>query len=161
MIANPLPKVARTLASQRWVMRLAPGIMQLEGAVRRASNGSWGVLDLAGVPSVEITVAGRKSGKPRTTALLYVPDGDRMLVVGSGWGRRKHPVWSTNLMEADTVQIREGSTKQAASVRMLTGAERDEAWKTAVEFWPGYQMEFERSGGREFRIFALRPLGGS
>ncbi|MBD0321927.1 MAG: nitroreductase family deazaflavin-dependent oxidoreductase [Aldersonia sp.] len=138
-------------------MRLSPGIMRLEGAIRQVSNGSWGVLDVAGVPSVEITVAGRKSGKPRTTSLLYVPDGDRMLLVGSNWGRRKHPVWSTNLKEADTVQIREGAAKRTASVRLLTGAEREQAWETAVEFWPGYKMEFERSGGREFRIFALTP----
>src|SRR5262249_10288517 len=56
------------------------------GVLRRMSKGRIGVLDLVGLPSIQVTVSGRKSGIPRTTPLQYVPDGDAFLVVGSNWG---------------------------------------------------------------------------
>ncbi|TSE00181.1 nitroreductase family deazaflavin-dependent oxidoreductase [Skermania sp. ID1734] len=137
-------------------MRMRPLIMRLEAFVRWLTRGRMGVLDVAGLPSVQLTVPGRKTGIPRTTPLLYVPDGDRKLLVGSGWGEVKHPAWSANLKAATNVGIRERGQQTAATSRLLEGVERKEAWNTAVKFWPGYEMEHRRSGGREFRIFEIR-----
>ncbi|MFG1793731.1 nitroreductase family deazaflavin-dependent oxidoreductase [Nocardia sp. NPDC049149] len=156
MVSNPLPPLARRLAQQRWVMRTAPVVLPVERTIRRWTGGRMGVLDLAGLPSIEITVAGRKSGIPRTTSLLYVPRGADFLVIGSNWGSPKHPVWSANLRAASTATVRHKGEQFEVSVTEVTGVDRKRVWDLAVEFWPGYEMEYELSGGRQFRMFELR-----
>ncbi|MEU2034610.1 nitroreductase family deazaflavin-dependent oxidoreductase [Nocardia amamiensis] len=158
MVSNPLPPLARRLAQRRWVMRWAPVVLRVERLIRRFSGGRLGVLDLVGLPSVEITVAGRKTGIPRTTSLLYVPHDEDFVVLGSNWGSPEHPAWSANLRAADTASARCKGEQFLVTVREITGVERKRFWDLAVEFWPGYAMEYELSGGREFRIFELRRL---
>ncbi|MEU4342077.1 nitroreductase family deazaflavin-dependent oxidoreductase [Nocardia sp. NPDC023852] len=158
MVPNPLPRLARRLAQQRWVMRCAPVVLPLERLIRRATGGRIGVLDVAGLPSIEVTVAGRKTGIPRTTSLLYVPLGEDFLILGSNWGSPDHPVWSVNLRAAGTATVRHKGEQSRVAVREITGVDRKRAWDLAVEFWPGYEMEYELSGGRLFRIFELRRL---
>ncbi|MBF6076413.1 nitroreductase family deazaflavin-dependent oxidoreductase [Nocardia beijingensis] len=156
MVSNPLPRVARRLAQRRWVMRTAPAVLRLERLIRRVSGGRKGVLDLAGLPSIEVTVPGRKTGIPRTTSLLYVPHGSDFIVLGSNWGSSRHPAWSANLCAAHTASVRHKGEQFLVAVREIDGAERKPIWDLAVEFWPGYAMEYELSGGRPFRIFELR-----
>lgn len=153
---NPLTPVARRLATHEWVMRMRPFITWLEQQVRKLTKGRMGVLDLAGLPSVQITVAGRKTGLPRTTSLLYVPEGDDYLLLGSNWGLPKHPVWSANLMAASTAIVRHLDDVFEVKVELVSDDERARVWDFAVDFWPGYAMEHRRSGGREFRILRLR-----
>ncbi len=137
-------------------MRTAPVVMWLERLLRRVSGGRMGVLDLAGLPALELTVAGRKTGMPRTTALLYVPLGADCLVIGSNWGKPTHPMWSANLRAAETAVVHRGGERFRVRVVEVTGPRRKELWEHAVRVWPGYAMECELSGGREFRMFELR-----
>lgn len=151
-----LPRCARYLAARPWLMRFAPAIIWLEQTVRRLTRSRWGVLDLARVPSVQLTVPGRKSGLPRTTSLLCVPEPEGDLVIGSNFGRAKHPGWSANLLAADSVAVRRNGTDYYAIPELLTGTARELAWARAVAYWPGYRMEADLAGDREFRIFVLR-----
>ncbi len=126
---------------------------------RRAIGQGVGVLDLAGLPSIQLTVAGRKTGIPRTTPLQYVPDGDVLLLVASNWGADRHPAWSANLMAATQATVCRRQEQFTASVRMLTGADRDQAWNKVLHSWPNYQIAQDIAGGRQFRIFALKRAG--
>ncbi|WP_084525616.1 nitroreductase family deazaflavin-dependent oxidoreductase [Nocardia vaccinii] len=140
-------------------MRIAPLIIALERLVRRITRGRHGVLDVAGLPSMELTVLGRKSGVPRTVSLLYVPDGpDDFLLVGSNWGRPQHPSWSANLAAADHAEIHSRGERFKVRVRQLRGAERDRAWERAIERWPGYVMEQGMVRDRPFRLFELTRI---
>jgi deazaflavin-dependent oxidoreductase (nitroreductase family) len=136
-------------------MRLAPAILAVERALRRVSGGRHGVLDVAGLPSAQLTVPGRKTGVPRTVSLLYVPDGENFLLVGSNWGRREHPSWTANLLDSDKAELNIGGARFAVAVRGLAGPERERAWRRAVAFWPGYAMEQRLAGTRVFRLFQL------
>lgn len=129
-----------------------------ERALRVLTNNRIGVLDLAGLPSIQLTVPGRKTGILRTTSLQYVEDGDALLVVASNWGLDRHPTWSTNLMATQQVTIRRRADQFMASIRLLTGVERSEAWNKTLRFWPNYQIAQEMAGGREFRIFAIERV---
>ncbi|MBF6175739.1 nitroreductase family deazaflavin-dependent oxidoreductase [Nocardia blacklockiae] len=140
-------------------MRAAPVIARVERFVRRVSRGRHGVLDLAGLPSMELTVAGRKTGVPRTVSLLYVPDGPgSYLLIGSNWGRPEHPAWSANLNAAEHAEIHSGGERFKVRVRRLAGSERDSAWQRAVTYWPGYRMEQRLAGSRVFRIYQLTRI---
>ena len=160
MVWNPSPGFARVLAAQPLVMRGAGIVLPTERFLRRITGGRWGVLDLAGVPSIEITVVGRKSGQPRTTSLLCVPEGDNSFyLVGSNWGKPQHPAWSANLRAATTASARfNGSSSFPVSVTEIAGVDRKRVWDQVVEFWPGYEMEARLANGREFRIFRLDRL---
>ncbi len=156
---NPLPALGRAIARLPWVMRTGPLVVLLERLVRLLTRGRHGVLDLAGLPSMELTVQGRRSGVPRTVSLLYVPDGpQRYLLVGSNWGRSEHPSWSANLAAASDAEVHSRGQRLKVRVSRLTGAERAAAWTHAVDYWPGYAMEQRLAGTREFRLFRLTAI---
>jgi deazaflavin-dependent oxidoreductase (nitroreductase family) len=158
MPSNPLQAIARHPASYRLLMKRSALIMRTERVVRRVSNGRIGVLDLVGLPSIQVTVPGRKTGIPRTTALQFVPDGEAFLVVGSNWGSVTHPAWSANVMAAHQVTVRRRDEQFMASVRMLAGVEREQAWDKVVAFWPNYEIAQDLAYGRQFRLFKLERI---
>ena len=159
VLRNPLPVLGRTMARMPWVMRTGPLVMLLERLVRRLTRGRHGVLDVAGLPSLELTVLGRKSGVPRTVSLLYVPDGPRRyLLVGSNWGRPEHPSWSANLVAATDAEVHSAGERTKVRVRRLEGPDRERAWAHVVDYWPGYAMEQRLAGARRFRLFELTPI---
>lgn len=156
--ANPLRSALQNPTIYRASLKLATLTNWTERALRKVSRDRIGALDLLGLPSIQLTVAGRNTGILRTTSLQYVPDGDALLLVASNWGSGRHPAWSANLMAAKQVTVRRRRHQFEASVRMLTGAERKRAWDKAVQFWPNYRIAQEVAGGREFRIFSLERV---
>jgi deazaflavin-dependent oxidoreductase (nitroreductase family) len=157
---NPLQRVARNPTAYRWLIRSGRPIAEgLEALLRFASTGRVGVLDLTGLPNVQVTTSGRKTGLARTATVQYVPVADGLIVVGSNWGRERHPSWSANLHATERVTVRERGRRFTAKVRLLTGEEREAAWAAAVAHWPNYQIAQARAGGRQFRLFLLTPTG--
>lgn len=155
---NPLQRLVRNPAVYRRILQDGPAIAEsLEAVIRFATSGRFGVLDLAGLPNVRITTSGRKTGLARSATVQYVPIGNELLLVGSNWGRVRHPAWSANLKAAQRVTVRRRGERFVAAVRLLTGDERDEAWSTAVAHWPNYQIAQNRAGQRAFRLFLLTP----
>src|SRR5689334_7415494 len=50
------------------------------------------------LPLLFLTTTGRRSGQRRSTPLVYLADGEDLVVVGSNWGQLRHPEWSSNLL---------------------------------------------------------------
>ncbi len=152
---NPLTRLAHGLGRFPLVMRLAPVIVAVDRVLHRVSRGRLSLLRIAGMPSLRLVTTGRRTGQPRAIDLLYTPYGADYVVIGSGWGRPKHPAWSLNLMaDPKATIILRGRTVPVVARRP---DEREEAdiWALAVRNWPGYEMELRIAGGREFRIFVL------
>lgn len=142
-------------------MRAAPAVFALERFTRRVTKGRKGILDVAGLPALQVTAPGRRSGMPRTVTLLYVPDPHdekRFLIVSSNWGRPEQPAWSSNLRATDQAELEVRGERFPVRVRQLTGGDRDRAWRRALEFWPGYAMEQRLAGERKFRLFELERI---
>ncbi|OBG59891.1 MULTISPECIES: nitroreductase family deazaflavin-dependent oxidoreductase [unclassified Mycobacterium] len=155
---NPLQRVARNpVAYRRLVLNGQPVAERAEALLRFATGERFGVLDLAGLPNVRITTPGRKTGLARTATVQYVPVEGGLLLVGSNWGRARHPSWSANLKAAQRVTVRRRGRRFVATVRLLTGEERDQAWSTVLAHWPNYQLAQNRAAGRQFRLFLLTP----
>lgn len=151
-VALEQPGVYRVMMRWRGLANLS------ERSLRTVTRDRIGVLDVVGLPSIQLTVAGRKTGILRTIALQCVPDGDVLLVVASNWGSDRHPAWSANLMATKQVIVGRREKQFRASVRLLVGVERNKAWNKALHFWPNYRIAQEMAGGREFRIFALERV---
>lgn len=115
----------------------------------------------AAVPTLVLVVAGRRSGQPRSIPLAYVPDGDDYLVVGSNWGQADHPVWTLNLMAADTAVVEARGRRVEVVPELLEGQARTTAWERLTAVWPTYDDYTDRADGRELRVFRLRPVPGA
>jgi deazaflavin-dependent oxidoreductase (nitroreductase family) len=155
---NPLQRVARNPTAYRWlVIGGRPIAEPLESLLRFLTGGRLGVLDLVGLPNVRITTSGRKTGLARTATVQYVPTEEGWVLVGSNWGRERHPSWSANLKAAERVSVRSRGHRFTATARLLAGEERDRAWATVLAHWPNYQIAQDRAGQRRFRLFLLTP----
>jgi F420H(2)-dependent quinone reductase len=100
---------------------------------------------------------GAKSGTKRTTPLLYIPDGDDLVIVASKGGFPKNPAWLYNLKAnpETTVQVRD--ERRAVRARVATPEERERLWSKAVRAYGGYEDYAARSKGREIPLVVLEP----
>jgi deazaflavin-dependent oxidoreductase (nitroreductase family) len=152
----PFSSIIRWLSGRRWFVNLGRAVVPVDRLAGRMSHGRISVLRVVGLPSLMITTTGRRSGRPRRQPLLYVPDGDGYVVVGSNWGGPNHPGWSANLL-ADpraTVEVRGRSIPVRAE--LAKGAQRDRLWHLVVATWPAYES-YAAGTDRKIRLFRLVP----
>jgi deazaflavin-dependent oxidoreductase (nitroreductase family) len=112
---------------------------------------------LRGVPVCLFTTTGRKTGLPRTMPLLYMRDGDRVVVVASQAGLPTHPQWYRNV-QADprvTVQIRRQGRRMRA--RTADDAERAELWPRLLEVYPDFDDYQRWAGDRVIPVVICEP----
>jgi deazaflavin-dependent oxidoreductase (nitroreductase family) len=110
---------------------------------------------MVGGPILLLHHIGAKSGKDRISPLLYLADGERMVIVASKGGYTKHPGWFHNLKTNPdtTVEVpREG--KVAVRAREASAAEREELWPRVVDLYGGYAT-YQRSTSREIPLVIL------
>jgi deazaflavin-dependent oxidoreductase (nitroreductase family) len=105
-------------------------------------------------PILQLTTTGRLSGAPRRTPLIYLQDGDDLVVVGSNWGQAHHPFWSSNLLTHPQARVEILGQQRALTARLATAAERARLWPKLLAFYPPYQAYADRSG-RDLRLFIL------
>ncbi len=120
------------------------------------TNGEQGHL-WRGVPTLLLTTRGRRSGKPRRTALIYGLDGDRYLVVASKGGAEQHPLWYLNLLEHPEVEIQVGGDRFRASARTATAEEKPRLWERMTQIWPAYD-EYQTKTDRDIPVIILERI---
>ncbi|MGL1539776.1 nitroreductase/quinone reductase family protein, partial [Vibrio parahaemolyticus] len=74
-------------------------------ALFRMTGGRFGGKFPGGAPVLLLTVKGRKTGKPRTSPLLYLEDGETIVVVASKGGAPEDPLWFKNLLANPEVEV--------------------------------------------------------
>ena len=86
------------------------------------------------VPVMLLTTTGAKTGQPRTLPLLYVTDGDRILLIASNYGKTSHPAWYRNLVANPKVEVLAGKRSGTYNAGEITDpAERERAWDLALD----------------------------
>jgi deazaflavin-dependent oxidoreductase (nitroreductase family) len=100
---------------------------------------------------------GAKSGRKRTAPLLYVRDGDDIVLVASKGGYPKHPAWFHNLKANPETTVQVGGERIPVRARVASPAERQRLWPKVEEAWPSYRTYQARSGGRERPLVILEP----
>ncbi|UQA94773.1 nitroreductase family deazaflavin-dependent oxidoreductase [Streptomyces halobius] len=143
------------ISSTRTFARIAPHfIPSLDRAVHRLTRGRV-LLSARMLPGLILTATGAKSGRPRRTPLACIPEGDgSWLLVGSNFGRPGHPSWTGNLLKHPEAEVSWRGQDIPVRARLLTGAERERAWRAALEFWPPYAA-YQARVEREIRLFRL------
>jgi F420H(2)-dependent quinone reductase len=128
-------------------------------AAFRLSGGRLGG-DVRGAPVLLLHHRGRKSGEQRVSPLLYLPDGERLVIVGSKGGSHRHPAWFLNLREMDETEVELRGERRRVSVRLATPEERNELWPRVVDIWSDYAT-YQKRTDREIPLIILAPAEGS
>ncbi|MGH2924317.1 MAG: nitroreductase family deazaflavin-dependent oxidoreductase [Solirubrobacterales bacterium] len=128
----------------RLVFRLTDG---------RTTVSSW----MGNVKVTMLTATGVRSGEPRTTPVLGLPDGDGMILIASNFGRPRNPNWCHNVRANPRVEILfEGEPREMVA-RELDGTERDRAYARGEEVYPGFVHYKRWAGERRIPVFRLEP----
>jgi len=122
----------------------------------RANGGKVGG-PFEGAPMVLITTTGAKSGEPRTAPLVYLPDGDRIVIFASKAGAPTNPDWYHNLKANPRVTVEVGEESFETVAEEVTGDERDRLFAEQVSHMPGFQ-DYANNTTRVIPVIALpRP----
>jgi deazaflavin-dependent oxidoreductase (nitroreductase family) len=112
----------------------------------------------SGLPTLLLTVVGRKSGEQRTTPLVFLQDGEQMVVVGSLAGYDQHPTWYLNISANPNCWVQLDRKKMTAVARDATPEEREALWPKLDAVFPAWSY-FQRQTDRPFAIVILTPTG--
>jgi deazaflavin-dependent oxidoreductase (nitroreductase family) len=160
--ANLLHRTFRWLGMQKPIARLFSHILPpLDRTLFRATGSRHTVASLlAGLPMIELTTIGAKSGQPRTTPLLALQDGAGYVVIASNFGKPNYPAWYFNLRANPQVTVRHGQRTGVYTARITAGDERARYWQIANTIYPGYALYAERASNREIPVVVLEEVAG-
>ncbi|MGH2366164.1 MAG: nitroreductase/quinone reductase family protein [Chloroflexota bacterium] len=119
----------------------------------RASGGKAG----GSGPTLLLTTTGAKSGRERTVPVMFMADGDRLLIFGSRAGSDKHPDWYHNLRKQPVVTVEVGPEKYQARATPVEGAEHDRLYATHAAAYPIF-TEYQSRTKRVIPVIALTKL---
>jgi F420H(2)-dependent quinone reductase len=128
-------------------------------ALYRRTGGRLGH-SIPGMPTMLLLDhVGARSGRKRTTPLVYMPDGGDFVVVAAKGGYPRNPSWAHNLRAHPQTEVQIGSRRISVRAREAGAEERRRLWPAATEYnplWDGYQ----RRTSRTIPIFVLEPSIG-
>jgi F420H(2)-dependent quinone reductase len=114
----------------------------------------FGSLD--GNPILLLTTTGRKSGQPRTAPVIYMPDGDRMVIIGTNAGNLRTPAWALNLEAHPDAEVEVGRERRQVRARIAAGEDRADLWRRINEQYSGFD-DYAAKTARDIRVFVLEP----
>ena len=111
-----------------------------------------------GMPVVELTTTGRKSGQTRTVMLTSpLQQGDAIVIVASRGGDDHHPAWFLNLRDHPDVDVVfAGEPKRRMRARVANAEERAAMWPQVTARYKGY-ANYQTKTNREIPLVLLEP----
>lgn len=147
----------RTLS--RFSMSLPAGLLRglgkLNVPVYRATRGRvWGSYGRA--PVLLLTTTGRRSAQQRTAPVVYLANGERLVVIGSNAGNERAPAWSLNLKASPECAVQVGGERRRMHARIAQGEERAALWRAMNQQYAGFD-DYEQRTSRDIAVFVLEP----
>jgi deazaflavin-dependent oxidoreductase (nitroreductase family) len=148
------------LGKTRWFSSLSIKLLvPIDRFLYRRSCGRFSLLHFGherALPTLLLTTTGRKSGQPRTTPVLYLEDGQRLVVVGSNFGEQRHPQWSENLLVEPTASVQVRGQRRRVTARLANDEQKALLWPSLLELYPAWDAYTGRTD-RSLRAFFLEP----
>jgi len=124
--------------------------------VFRASGGRIGGRFRGGALVGLLTTTGRKSGAERTTPLIYLADGERIVLVASQGGMPRNPLWYDNLAAKPEVAFQTPKGKRRYRARRANASEKAALWPRLVAIYRDYD-DYQKRTEREIPVVILEP----
>jgi F420H(2)-dependent quinone reductase len=109
-----------------------------------------------GSPVLVIETVGRKSGELRKAPIIYMPDGENIIIVAANGGNHRPPSWWLNLSETGEADVVIGAQRRRVRARVTAGIERAELWKRFAKGYPGLDA-YDTYTKRELPLIVLEP----
>jgi len=123
----------------------------------RANGGKVGGY-FAGANMLLLHTTGAKSGQPRTNPVVYVTDGDRLVIIASKSGADSNPDWYYNLLANPTVTVEVGDEQfQARATAVTEEPERSRLYAKMVAHQPGF-ADYEQKTSRKIPAVILERV---
>ncbi|WP_068155365.1 nitroreductase family deazaflavin-dependent oxidoreductase [Rhodococcus phenolicus] len=138
------PPAAPAGLDSKWTVSIIKWMSRANVTAYRATGGriggKWRVGSAFpwGIPVCLLTTTGRKTGQPRTLPLLFLEDGDRVVLVASQGGLPKHPLWFRNIQANPEVTVQIRSRVRTMKARVATTEERAAYWPKLVALYPDF-----------------------
>ena len=110
-------------------------------------------------PILLLNTVGRRTGRKRTSPLLYVVDGEDFVVIASKGGAATHPAWYLNLRANPEATVEIGDREVQVEAEVADPEEKARLWHKMVEMYPTYD-DYQRKTEREIPLLILRPVEG-
>lgn len=149
------------MSDRHWIRNSRPIALLLKYFARahiwvyRRTNGRIGA-KLLRFPAALLTTTGRKSNEPRTTATLYLRDGERVILPASFGGRDEDPLWYLNLQENPEVRVQIRAQRLELIARDATDAERERYWPPLMRMYPPYRR-YREAADRVIPLVVCEP----
>ncbi|MBV8787844.1 MAG: nitroreductase family deazaflavin-dependent oxidoreductase [Mycobacterium sp.] len=125
--------------------------------IYRRTNGKIGG-KMGDAPIALLTTTGRKTGEPRVSPLLYLREGNRVVLGASRGGSDKHPLWYLNLKANPKVSVQIKDEVLSMTARDANDAERAEYWPKMVAMYPTFE-DYKSWTDRVIPIVICDPVG--
>jgi deazaflavin-dependent oxidoreductase (nitroreductase family) len=158
-----IPRVGRLRRGVQSFASTRPGawafsklLRHADDLVGRASRGRTSAPEvLAGLPVLDITTTGRRSGQARRTHLIAVPHADTLALLGTNFGQRSTPAWVLNLEADPHLRVTFRGRSVDAVAQAADEEERAAVLARSAEVYGGYLKYQARITGRRLRIFIV------
>jgi deazaflavin-dependent oxidoreductase (nitroreductase family) len=152
------PKGLDSDLTRRIIKLMATGNVWLYRTTGGRVGGTWriGAGFRNPVPICLLEHRGRKTGRLRTTPLVYLEDRGRIVVVASQAGRPEHPMWYLNLLAHPDVTVQVGRRRRPMLARVVDDAERATLWPRLVDLYADYDS-YQSWTDRVIPVVVLEP----
>jgi deazaflavin-dependent oxidoreductase (nitroreductase family) len=141
-----------SMAMPGWVVRMGG---KLNVPIYRLTRGRL-MNSIGRAPVLLLTTTGRRSGAQRTAPVLYLADGERLVVIGSNAGNAQAPGWSHNLKARPDAEVEIKGARRRVRARLADGEERTELWSRMNELYGGFD-DYRQRTSRDIAVFVLEP----
>jgi deazaflavin-dependent oxidoreductase (nitroreductase family) len=156
-MSAPLSRPGRVALRSRRAPRFARMVGRLHARAYRLTRGR-GIGRWFGAPVLVLETVGRRSGKRRRTPILYLEQGNELVVLAANGGTDRTPAWWLNLRAAGRARVNLHGRTWSVAPRELTGPERERVWSAFARMYPAID-EYRGFTERELPLVALRPDG--
>ncbi len=107
-------------------------------------------------PVLLLTTTGRKSGQKRTAPVVYLQDGENVVVINTNAGNARVPAWSLNLKANPEAEVEVGRRRYPVRARVAEGEERADLWRRHNEQYAGFD-DYQTKLDRKALVIVLEP----
>jgi deazaflavin-dependent oxidoreductase (nitroreductase family) len=136
---------------------MARVLHHLDTFVLCLTHGKYTVTQVVGLPIIQLTTAGAKSGQTRTLPLVGLFDGEKIALIGTNFGQKHNPGWYYNLLANPECFVRFNDRSGTYIARETEGDEREKYWQMAVSYYKGYDVYKIRAAHRKIPVMVLVP----
>jgi deazaflavin-dependent oxidoreductase (nitroreductase family) len=156
---EPLRRLTHKAAAMIPISWIRPrALVGIDRGVFRLSRGRTTFSALtSGLPIVMLTTTGARTGQPRSLPVLALPDGDRLIVIASNYGRSSNPGWYYNIRVKPRVKITWRGSSVEMHARELTGDERQRYLDRGLQAYPWWKQYHRLAAPRQLPVIMLEP----